>query len=233
MFLPVLQPVRYLIQPWKGSLKRVSKHRQDFSCDHIKKGIEQSLKRLHTDYLDLYQLHSPPTWVIEQGEVFETLDNLMQQGKIRFYGVSAHTISDSILCLKYPNLSSLQVVLNLLEQEATEELLSIAHQNKIAIIARIPLARGLLTKKRTVQTGLNVDIIQLKIAKAKVENLSFLVNERRTLSQAAIQFVLHHPQVSVVIPGTRRVEHLEENIRALEVSSLTKEELERIRSSSK
>ena len=233
MFLPVLQPVRYLIQPWKDSLKRVSKHRKDFSCDHIKNAIEQSLKRLHTDYLDLYQLHSPPTWVIEQGEVFETLDNLMQQGKIRFYGVSAHTISDSILCLKYPNLSSLQVVLNLLEQEATEELLSIAHQNKIAIIARIPLARGLLTKKRTVQTGLNVDIIQLKIAKAKVENLSFLANERRTLSQAAIQFVLHHPQVSVVIPGTRRVEHLEENIRALEVSSLTKEELERIRSSSK
>jgi aryl-alcohol dehydrogenase-like predicted oxidoreductase len=84
----------------------------------------------------------------------------------------------------------------------------------------------------TVQTGPPIDKSQLQIAKAKAERFSFLVNERRALSQAAIQFVLHHPQVSVVIPGTRKVEHLEENIRALEVPFLTKEELERIRSSS-
>lgn len=192
------------------------------------------MKRLHTDYLDLYQLHSPPTWVLERGEVFETLDYLKDQGKIRFYGVSAETISDAILCLKYSNISSLQVALNFLEQEAVKELLPLAEQKKIAIIARSPLARGLLTKKMTVQTGPPAKYgIQLQKAKVKVEELSFLVNEgKRTLPQASIQFILHNPQVSVVIPGTRKVKELEENVGALEAPPLTKEELERIRSSS-
>ncbi|MGH7801127.1 MAG: aldo/keto reductase [Thermodesulfobacteriota bacterium] len=229
IFLPVFQPVRYVIQPWKGALKKVSKHRQDFSSVHIKKSIEQSLRRLQTDYLDLYQLHSPTTWVIERGEVFETLDYLKHQGKIRFFGVSAKTISDALLCLKYPNISSLQVVLNLLEQEAVKELLPLTEQKKIAIIARIPLARGLLTKKNTIQTGPTINRSQLQMARAKAERFSFLANEGiRTLSQAAIQFVLHHPQVSVVIPGTRTVKHLEENIRALKAPPLKKEELEKI-----
>ena len=228
ILLPALQPVRHVIQPLKGTLKRVSKQRQDFSSAHIKKSIEQSLRRLQTDYLDLYQLHSPPTWVLMRGEVFETLNYLKHQGKIRFFGVSAKTISDALLCLKYSNVSSLQVVLNLLEQEAVKELLPLAEQKKIAIIARVPLARGLLTRKKTVQTGPTIDRGQLQMARAKVEELSFLVNEKRTLSQAAIQFVLRHPQVSVVIPGTTTVKHLEDNIRALETPPLTKEELEKI-----
>jgi len=227
--LPILQPVRQVIQPWKDSLKRVSKQRQDFSSAHIRKAIEQSLRRLRTDYLDLYQLHNPPRWVIERGEVFETLDHLKDQGKIRFYGISAETISDALLCLKYPNISSLQVVFNLLEQEAAKEFLPMAQQKKIAIIARVPLSRGLLTQRMTVQTGPSVNINQLQIARAKVEKLSSLVTEKaRSLPQTAIQFVLHHPQVSVVIPGTRTVKHLEENVASLRVPPLTKEELERI-----
>lgn len=224
--LPILQPVRQVIQPWKDLLKRVSKQKQDFSSAHIRKAIEQSLRRLHTDYLDLYQLHNPPTWVIERGEVFETLDHLKDQGKIRFYGVSAETISDALICLEYPNISSLQVVFNLLEQEAAKELLPLAHQKRIAIIARVPLARGLLTQKMTVQTGPPINRNQLQIARAKVEKLSSLVNEKaRSLPQTAIQFVLHHPQVSVVIPGTRTVKHLEENVAALNTPPLTEEEL--------
>lgn len=227
--LPILQPVRQIIQPCKDLLKRASKQRQDFSSDHIRKAIEQSLRRLHTDYLDLYQLHNPPTWVIERGEVFETLDNLKHQGKIRFYGVSAETISDALLCLEYPNISSLQVVFNILEQEAAKELLPSAHQKRIAIIARIPLARGLLTPTMTVQTGPPINRFQLQIARAKVEQLSLLLNEKsRSLPQIAIQFVLYHPQVSVVIPGARMVKHLEENVASLRVPPLTKEELERI-----
>jgi aryl-alcohol dehydrogenase-like predicted oxidoreductase len=227
--LPILQPVRQVIQPWKDALKRVSKQRQDFSSAHIKKAIEQSLRRLHTDYLDLYQLHNPPTRVIEQGEVFETLDYLKDQGKIRFYGVSAETISDALLCLKYPNISSLQIVFNLLEQEAAQELLPLAHQKRTAIIARVPLARGLLTKKMNVQTGPPINRDQLQIARAKVEKLSLLLNEEaRTLSQTAIRFVLHHPQISVVIPGTRVVKHLEENVAVLDTPPLTEEELEKI-----
>ncbi len=226
--LPILQPFRHAIQPWKDTLKGLSKRGQDFSSPRIKKAIEQSLRRLRTDYLDLYQLHNPPTYVLERGEVFETLDDLERQGKIRFYGVSTRTITDALLCLRYPNISSLQVVLNILEQEAVRELLPLSQLKGVAIIARTPLARGLLTEKMTVQTGPPKSRKELQMARAKVEELSFLVNEKRTLSQAAIQFVLHHPQVSVVIPGTKAVKHLEENVVALEAPPLTKEELMRI-----
>jgi aryl-alcohol dehydrogenase-like predicted oxidoreductase len=226
--LPVLRPIRRVIEPWKSTLKKVSKHRQEFSSLHVKKSIEQSLRSLQTDYLDLYQLHSPPSWVIEQGEVFETLDLLKHQGKIRFYGISAKTISDAILCLKYPNISSLQVVFNLLEQEAVRELLPLAQRKGIAIAVRVLLARGLLTNKMTVQTGPTINRNQLQIARAKVEELSFLANKKRALSQAALQFVLCHSQVSVVIRGTSKVKHLEDNIKALEAPTLTKEEIEKI-----
>ncbi len=167
--------------------------------------------------------------MIEQGEVFETLDYLKDQGKIRFYGVSAEMISDALLCLKHTNISSLQVVLNLLDQRAVKELLPLAQQKKIGIIARVPLASGLLTKQMTVQTGQTVGRIQMRTARANVEKFSFLVNEgARTISQAAIQFVLHQPQVSVVIPGTKKSKELEDNIGAIEAPSLTIEELQQI-----
>jgi len=224
-----LRPIRRLIRPLNNTLKTFSKETQNFSSEYIKNSIEQTLRRLRTDYLDLYQLHTPPTSVIEEGEVFKTLDDLKLQGKIRFYGVSAETISDAVLCLNYSNVSSLQVVFNVLEQEANKELLPLAHQKKIAIIARVPLAKGLLTDKKTVQVGSSTKYNNLlQKGRANAEKLSFLVNESRTLSQAAIQFVLHYPQVSVVIQGTSKAKNLEENIGALKSPSLTKEELEKI-----
>jgi len=120
-------------------------------------------------------------------------------------------------------------VFNLLEQEAAKELLSLSHQKGIGIIARVPLARGLLTQKMAVQTGPPINRNRLRIAKANIEQLSLLLNEKmRTLPQTAIRFVLHHPQVSVVIPGTRTVKHLEENATTLWVPPLTKEELEKL-----
>lgn len=226
--LPVLRPIRRVIEPWKSTLKKISKHTQEFSSLHINKSIEQTLRRLKTDYLDLYQLHSPASWVIERGEVFETLDVLKRQGKIRFYGVSAKTVGDAILCLKYINISSLQIEFNLLQQEASEELFPLLVQKKIAIIVRVPLARGLLTKNMIDKRGEVLNRRELQTARAKVVGLSFLVNEKRALCQAALQFVVSHPQVSVVIPGTSKVKHLEDNIRALEAAPLTIEEIEKI-----
>lgn len=228
-FLPILQPLRPLLQPWEGALKSVSKTRQNFSPAYVTQAVEQSLRRLHTDYLDLYQLHSPPTSVLQQGEVFETLDDLRHQGKIRFYGVSAHTISDALLCLRYSNISSLQVAFNLLEREAVEELFPQIVKNGTALIARVPLARGLLTNKMAIQTGHTLGARQKQEGRTKVKELSFLQrNGTRSISQAAILFVLHYPQISVVIPGTRSIRHLEENIGALKAPPLTLEELKKI-----
>ena len=228
-FLPILHPLRPLLQPWKGALKSISKLRQNFSPAYITQAVEQSLRRLHTDYLDLYQLHNPPTSVLQRGEVFNTLDDLRHQGKIRFYGVSAHTICDALLCLRYSNISSLQVVFNLLEQEAVEDLFPQIAKHGIALIARVPLARGLLTNKMVIQMGRTLGGRQEQEGRRKVKELSFLErNGTRTIAQAAILFVLRHPQISVVIPGTRKTKHLEENIGALKVPPLTVEELKKI-----
>ncbi len=226
--LPALTPIHRVIEPWKSTLKKVSKRRQEFSPLYIKKSIEESLSRLKTDYLDLYQLHSPPTSIIERGEVCETLDLLKSQGKIRFYGISAKTIGDAILSLKYINISSLQVEFNLLQQEASKELFPLVEEEKIAIIVRVPLARGLLTKNMTDKRGEVLNRRELQISRAKATGLSFLVNEKRDLAQAALRFVLSHPQVSVAIPGISQVKHLEDNIRALEAPPLTGEALEKI-----
>jgi aryl-alcohol dehydrogenase-like predicted oxidoreductase len=228
VILPVLEPVRHVMQRWRGALERFSRPRQEFSSTYITAAIDKSLRRLQTDHIDLYQLHNPPTCLLQRGEIFETLDFLRNQGKVRFYGVSAETIGDALICLKYSNVSSIQVVLNLLEQEAVKVLLPLAQKKKIAIIARVPLARGLLTERMAVQTGPVVDNRELQSRRSRVEELSFLTDGSRTLSQAAIQFVLHHPQVSVVIPGTRSIKHLEENVKALMALPLRKEELERI-----
>ncbi len=225
MLLPALQHVLPL-DLWKGALKNLSYRRFDYSSSHIRNALEQSLRRFRTDYLDLYQLHSPPTSVLEQGDVFETFDHLKRQGKIRFYGVSVLTISDALLCLQYPNISSLQVPLNLLEQQAVKELLPLAAQKGIAIIARVPLAKGLLTKRMTTQAARPFKARQQETVRAKAQEFSFLAKEgQRSLAQAAIQFVLRHPQVSVVIPGTSTVQHLEENIGALGAPPFTEEEL--------
>ena len=229
VLFPVLTPVRSILQPWKDSLKGASKLRQDFSPSYLKKAVERSLKRLRTDYLDLYQLHNPPSQVIERGEIFETLEQLKNQGKIRYYGVSAKTVSDARQCLNFPNIASLQVAINLLEQQAIHEILPLAMKRGVAIIGRVPFARGLLTQATRIQTGREMNRGQSEALKAKVEELCFLEkNGKRSLPQASIQFILHHPGVSVVIPGTRTVRHLEENIRALEVTPLDSHELEKV-----
>ena len=204
---------------------------RDFSPEFINKAINQSLKRLNTDYIDLYQLHNPPPEVIEHGEVFNTLDNLKKEGKIRFYGVSAGTVSDALLCLKNSNVSSLQIVFNIIMQEAKKELFSLAEQKGVAIIARVPFARGLITSKMNIETSAQpIDKSLLNRYRTKVEEFSFLINRNRSITQAALQFILSHPQVSVVIPGTRKITNLEENIKSLESPNLTDEELGKIRS---
>jgi len=204
---------------------------RDFSPEFINKAINQSLKRLNTDYIDLYQLHNPPPEVIEHGEVFNTLDNLKKEGKIRFYGVSAGTVSDALLCLKNSNVSSLQIVFNIIMQEAKKELFSLAEQKGVAIIARVPFARGLITSKMNIETSAQpIDKSLLNRYRTKVEEFSFLINKNRSITQAALQFILSHPQVSVVIPGTRKITNLEENIKALESPNLTDEELGKISS---
>jgi aryl-alcohol dehydrogenase-like predicted oxidoreductase len=163
--IPFLGNTRKLISPFKMSLKRFSKKNQDFSPEHISSSVEKSLKRLNRDYIDLYLLHSPPAELIEKSAVFKILNDLKNEGKIRFFGVSARTIDDAVMCLHYPEISALQIEFNLLIQEAVWKLFPLLMQKQIGIIARVPLARGLLTSYGKVKTGFTSGKIFIKSKK--------------------------------------------------------------------
>jgi len=225
---PLLRGLVRLSPSVKRSIQRTpfTQARQNFSPVYLTKSIERSLKRLQTYYIDLFQLHSPPTHILETGEIFETLEILKSQGKIRYYGVSCRTVEDALLCLRYPGISSIQVGINLLEQGAITKLLPFTKKTNIAIIARQPFASGFLAKNlREVNNELYPqEEFEDKIK--KVERFQFLAKEGVcTMAQAALRFVLQLDGVSVVIPGMSNQKHLEENLATLAMSSLTKEEL--------
>ena len=176
--------------------------------------MEESLQRLQTDYIDLYQLHNPTVDVIEHGEVWEVLERAKKEGKIRYYGVSINTIDEGIAAVKDGRSDTIQLEYNLLAQEPAEKVFPLAQEANVGIIARIPLRRGVLTGKMTVADeqrfqGEDVRARSYKgeaFAKelAKAEQLRFLVHGPvKSLGQAAIAFCVAHPAVSVTIPGAR------------------------------
>ncbi len=205
--------------------------------NYIEQALNQSLRRLRRETIDLYQLHNPSKKIIEQGTVFEVLEKFKKRGKIREYGVSIFDPADGILAIKQaPALASIQTVLNLLEQQSAEELFPYAQQNKVAVIAREPLACGLLTGKITPKTVFAKDDHRAgwpkeKVAKAltQLNRLSQMWKKNPiNLAQAALEFVLSFEAVSVVIPGGKRVEQVQENLSAAKRQNLTAEMIQKI-----
>ena len=227
-FIPILRKARKLILPFKKSLKKLSKINQDFSTNHIRQSVEKSLARLKTDYIDIYLLHNPPANIIREGEIFGILDELKTEGKIRFYGVSANSIEDAVLCLSFPKISVLQIEFNLIHQEAISKLFPFLKEKEIGIIARVPLARGLLTEDGLVKTGSFSynEKLDAKL-KPKIEKLEKEIN-KKFLPEAAFRFILEHQQVSTLIAGTKSTSHLKENIKILSNPFLTNNNLEKI-----
>lgn len=213
--------------------------KKDFSPEWITEAVEQSLKRLRTDYIDVYQLHSPGTsgQFKESLDCFETLDKLKEQGKIRFYGVSIGPVEHGIEIINYGKGEVLQVLYNILKRGCENELLPLAEKNDIGIIARVPLASGFLTGKYTVNAAFPPEDHRshrmtpelLKTTIEKVDKLSFLTKDKnKTLAQAAIQFVLSSHEISVVIPGAKNPSQVKENALASDGKLLSEDEIEKI-----
>ena len=184
---------------------------QDFSPAHLRKALEGSLKRLRTDYLDVYQLHSPSLEVVEHGEWIPTLDALKQEGKIRYYGVSCDAAEATLAALKHPGISSIQVPLNLLERAALPAL-PIAKSRGIGVIVRESLANGLLVKDLSAEQVRSYCQSDGEAA-AKLQQVK---DYRKTasdngcsLTQLALQFVNGLDGVSVTLIGVSRLDQLE------------------------
>jgi aryl-alcohol dehydrogenase-like predicted oxidoreductase len=210
--------------------------RMNFNTDYLEFALGKSCERLGSDYIDLYQLHNPPIQLVKDGRVFKILEKLRASGKISHYGISIHDPQEGLLAMRDRELGAIQVAFNILRQEAKNQLFREATKNNVGIIAREPLANGLLAGKLKPDSNfLQGDIrhnfpsdymSQLTLA---TDKLRFLESNSRTLAQASIRFVLDHKDVSTVIPGAKTPEQVDEDFTSSDSPSLTGEELLRIK----
>ena len=209
-----------------------------FEPDYISRVMEESLTRLQTDHIDLYQLHNPTVDVIEKGAVWDVLERAKQAGKILHYGVSINSIDEGIAALQNGRSDTIQIEYNLLAQEPAEKIFPLAAKANVGIIARVPLRRGILTGKLTVadEGRFQEDDVRARSFKgqpyrselAKADRLRFLVHGSVTsLTQAALAFCVADPAVSTTIPGARNAAQMRENASAGDVE-LPRADLERI-----
>lgn len=200
-----------------------SERPQDFSPQHLRTALEASLKRLGTDYVDLYQLHNPRLSAIESDDLFESLDQLQSEGKIRAYGVALGPAigwrEEGVFALERRDIAALQTVYNMLEREPGDEFISIAERTGTAgIIARVPTASGLLEDNLSEETEFGEKDHRrhrprewLTEGLKKVEAYRFLTRDgERTLAQAALKFIFAQSSIANVLPTVTNKAELSE-----------------------
>jgi aryl-alcohol dehydrogenase-like predicted oxidoreductase len=209
--------------------------------------VERSLRNLGVQVIDLMQLHCPPIAVYNP-EVFGILDDLVKQGKIRYYGVSVERIAEAEKAIEYPGVQSVMIIFNIFRQRPAESFFDEAKRRGVGILARVPLASGLLTGKMTpatvfarddhrtfnrygqaVDRGETFSGVDFETGLAAVEELRPLVPPNATMAQMALRWILMFDAVTCTIPGAKRPAQAEDNIRAAELPPLSDSTMEKIR----
>ncbi len=209
--------------------------------------VERSLQNLNTEAIDLLQLHCPPTQVFYMPEVFGILDDLVKAGKLRHYGVSVERVEEGLKALEYPGVASVQIIYNMFRQRPAELFLREAARRNVAVIARVPLASGLLSGKFGRDTrfeasdhrqfnrhGEAFDVgetfagVPYEVGLEAVERLRPLVPDGATMAQLALRWILMDPAVTVVIPGARTAEQATGNIAAAGLPALPQATMEAV-----
>ncbi len=220
---------------------------EGYTRENLTGWVEDSLRNLDCDAIDLLQLHCPPSALYERAEVFGILDDLVKAGKLRYYGVSVQKLSEAIRATEYPNVQSVQIIFNIFRQRPADEFWEIAKQRKVGILARVPLASGLLTGKLRRETsfaaddhrnfnrqGESFDVgetfsgVDYETGLAAVEELRKLVPAGMTLPQFALRWILMFDAVTCAIPGGKRAEQVADNCRASDLPALSKETMEAV-----
>jgi aryl-alcohol dehydrogenase-like predicted oxidoreductase len=212
-------------------------HPQDFSPKHVRFAIEQSLKRLGTDYIDVYQMHNPRMSAIESDELFATLEQLKAEGKIRTYGAALGPAigweMEGLAAIRDRSIASLQIIHNMLEQDPGRSLIGAAEEREVGVLVRVPHSSGLLEGKYTAETTFGPNDHRshrprewLTEGLQKLDRLKFLTEDKgRTIGQAAIQWLLASPAIASVLPNIYDAEQLGEFVAAPDSPELTDEEL--------
>ena len=215
---------------------------EGYSRENLSHWVEDSLRNLATDTIDLLQLHCPPTGLYHRPEVFGMLDDLVKAGKIRHYGVSVEKIEEALKATEYPNVQTVQIIFNCFRQRPAEEFFPKAKEKKVGILARVPLASGLLTGKFTrassfpkddhrnynrhgeaFDVGETFSGVDYEVGLEAVEEIRKLLPAGVSMSQFALRWIVMFDAVSCAIPGGKRPEQVEDNCRASGLPPLSPE----------
>lgn len=218
-----------------------------YTPEAITSFVEDSLKNMGLETLDLVQLHCPPTEVYEREEMFEHLRKLKKEGKIRFFGVSVEKVSEAISALRHADLSSIQIIFNMFRHKPAEDLFPLLKDQRVGILARVPLASGLLSGKMSKATtfeqgdhrffnrngeafdkGETFSGVDFNKGLEAVEKLKDLFGEV-PLYQIALKWILSFPEVSCVIPGASKMSQVTSNMAAADLPDLSLEELDAVK----
>lgn len=216
---------------------------EGYTAKVLRKYVEDSLKNTGLECLDLIQLHCPPTEVYYRPEIFELFDRLKDEGKIKNLGVSVEKVEEGLKAIEYINVNTVQIIFNMFRQRPSELFFEQVQKKDIGVIVRVPLASGLLTGKFSSDTTFDKDDhrffnrdgaafdkgetfsgIPFEIGLQAVEELKKVFPGTENLAPIALRWILDFPEVSCIIPGASKVEHLKSNIKAAELHALTEKE---------
>lgn len=223
--------------------RRLSPHTADgYTKANLEGFIDRSLANLQVDRLDLVQLHCPPTEVFYRPEVFEGLEEIKASGKIADYGVSVSTVEEGLKAIEYPGVVSIQIIFNIFRQRPAHLFFTEAQRRNVAVIARVPLASGLLSGKITRDTAFAADDhrafnrhgeafdvgetfagVPFEVGLQAVEEVRKLVPAGAGMAAFALRWILMNEAVSVVIPGARNAAQAEANAKAADLAPLSAE----------
>ena len=221
--------------------RRLKPHTAEgYSEENLTRFVERSLQNLRTDCLDLLQLHCPPTPAYYMPEVFEALDKLMASGKIQHYGLSVKPPEEGLKAMDYPNVQTIQIIFNLFRQRPAELFLKEAARRRVGVLARVPLASGLLTGRMSRETtfanddhrnfnreggvfdkGETFGGVEFETGLRAVEELRAVKPEGVSMTQFALRWILMFEGVTCAIPGAKRPSQVEENAAASDAPSLS------------
>jgi len=220
-----------------------------YNRENLTAFVEWSLANLDTDALDLLQLHCPPSEVYETDEVFGVLDDLVRAGKLRHYGVSVERVDEAMRAIEHDGVQSVQIIFNMLRLKPADEFFAAAAARKVGILARLPLASGLLSGKLRADTvfpledhrsfnrrgeafdkGETFSGIDFELGLRVVEELRAIVPEHASMAQIALRWILMFAEVTAAIPGGKNDQQVEDNVRAAELPLLSRDAMALVRS---
>jgi aryl-alcohol dehydrogenase-like predicted oxidoreductase len=221
---------------------------EGYSAANLTAWVDRSLRSLSTDALDLLQLHCPPTALYDRPEVFEILDGFLKAGKIRYYGVSVEKVEEALKAIEFPNVQTVQIIFNCFRQRPADEFFQQAKRKQVGILARVPLASGMLTGKLRADStfpaddhrnfnrhGQSFDIgetfsgVDYNVGLEAVEEIRKILPAGISMSQFALRWILMFDAVTCAIPGGKRPEQVANNCSASDLPLLTPEAMAAVR----